>query len=89
MSETGPQLRSILETLTTSCCNDIINLERLETLGDSFLKFGCSMVLWHKYPKFSEGELTTVKGKLVSNKYVVLYMIYVFFLITNRSYYVF
>lgn len=64
----GPQLCEIYRALTTAKANDIMNLERLETLGDSFLKMIVSVYLFLRFPTFSEGELTTLKGRIVSNK---------------------
>ncbi|XP_031345881.1 endoribonuclease Dicer-like [Photinus pyralis] len=64
----GAELVDIFTALTTAKNNDIVNLERLETLGDSFLKFTISLFLFLKYPSFDEGMLTSFKGKLISNK---------------------
>ncbi|KAK5650969.1 hypothetical protein RI129_001998 [Pyrocoelia pectoralis] len=63
----GPELIDIFTALTTAKNNDIVNLERLETLGDSFLKLSISLFLLLKYPTFDEGMLTSFKGKLISN----------------------
>lgn len=46
----------------------MFNLERLETLGDSFLKFVISLFLYHEFPNFSESQLTTLKGKIIGNR---------------------
>lgn len=46
----------------------MFNLERLETLGDSFLKFIISLFLYYKFPNFSEGQLTSLKGKIIGNR---------------------
>ena len=40
--------------------------ERLEFLGDSLLGFIVSLVLYEKYPSFSEGALTKIKSRVVS-----------------------
>lgn len=48
--------------------NDAMNLEVLETLGDSFLKFFCSLFLIETFTNFSEGYLTSIKGKMVGNR---------------------
>ncbi|KAK5650697.1 hypothetical protein RI129_001726 [Pyrocoelia pectoralis] len=64
----GPELVDIFAALATAKNNDIVNLERLETLGDSFLKLSISLFLVLKYPTFNEGTLTSLKGKLISNK---------------------
>lgn len=46
----------------------MFNLERLETLGDSYLKFIVSLFLYHKFPTFNEGQLTALKGKIIGNR---------------------
>lgn len=63
----GPQLWEMYQVLMTAKANDIVNLERLETLGDSFLKISVSLFLFLKYPQYNEGRLTNIKGKIVGN----------------------
>lgn len=48
--------------------HDVFNLERLETLGDSYLKFITSLFLYHSFPTFTEGQLTSLKGKIIGNR---------------------
>lgn len=64
----GPELRDICEALCTAKANDIVNLERYETLGDSFLKLIVSIYIVLKFPKYDEGQATVLKSKLISNK---------------------
>ncbi|CAG5028452.1 unnamed protein product, partial [Parnassius apollo] len=64
----GPELREILTALTTINSHDTFNLERVETLGDSFLKFAASLYLYHKFPKLNEGQLTNIKSRLIGNR---------------------
>lgn len=64
----GPQQCEILQALTSASANDIINLERLETLGDSFLKLMSSLNLFQHHKCMNEGELTCFKGKHVGNR---------------------
>ncbi|XP_011693477.1 PREDICTED: endoribonuclease Dicer-like isoform X2 [Wasmannia auropunctata] len=64
----GPDSAEIMHALTTKLGSDLFNLERLETLGDSYLKFFVSLFLYHKFPLFSEGQLTTLKGKIIGNR---------------------
>lgn len=64
----GPDLRDIFQVLAAKHGNEIVNLERLETLGDSFLKLAASLYIWLKYPEYCEGKASTLKGKLISNK---------------------
>ncbi|MCQ2738762.1 MAG: ribonuclease III [bacterium] len=43
------------------------NYERLEFFGDSVLKLFASKMLYEKYPKYSEGELSKIRSILVSD----------------------
>ena len=47
---TGPSPSLILQALTMSNSNDAINLERLETIGDSFLKYAITTGVLHVLP---------------------------------------
>ncbi|XP_050348802.1 endoribonuclease Dicer [Nymphalis io] len=64
----GPQLRDVLAALTTIGSHDSFNLERAETLGDSFLKFAATLYLFHKFPAADEGQLTNIKCRLIGNR---------------------
>ncbi|KAH6774267.1 hypothetical protein C2S51_012671 [Perilla frutescens var. frutescens] len=57
----------ILEALTTQRCNESFSMERLELLGDSLLKYAVSCHLFLKYPKLSEGQLTSYRTRIISN----------------------
>ncbi|KAH8375450.1 hypothetical protein KR200_007377, partial [Drosophila serrata] len=57
-----------LAALTSAGCSDVYDMERLELLGDSFLKLSATLYLTSKYPNWNEGTLTQVKSKLVSNR---------------------
>ncbi|CAG0888115.1 unnamed protein product [Cyprideis torosa] len=63
----GPSPGLVLQALTTSGARDAVNLERLETLGDSVLKLAVVGRLFLRNPGVDEGELNVLKGKLVSN----------------------
>lgn len=43
------------------------NYERLEFLGDAILKLCVSNILYKKFPKYSEGELTKIRSIIVSD----------------------
>jgi endoribonuclease Dicer len=47
--------------------NDAINLERLETIGDSFLKYAITSYLYCQHPTIHEGKLSHLRSKQVSN----------------------
>ena len=53
--------------------NDAINLERLETIGDSFLKYAITTFLYCQHPNIHEGKLSHLRSKQVSN--LNLYML--------------
>ncbi|RDD42015.1 Endoribonuclease Dicer [Trichoplax sp. H2] len=57
----------LLEALTLAEAEDDINLERLEFLGDSFLKFIIAANLFISHPKYHEGQLTNELTKIVRN----------------------
>lgn len=63
----GPSPSVILQALTMSNANDGINLERLETIGDSFLKYAITNYLYSKYDNIHEGKLSHLRSKQVSN----------------------
>uniref|UniRef100_A0A1I7XTP4 RNase III domain-containing protein n=1 Tax=Heterorhabditis bacteriophora TaxID=37862 RepID=A0A1I7XTP4_HETBA len=57
----------MLTALTASNANDGINLERLETIGDSFLKYAVTDYLYHTHYDQHEGKLSFARSKEVSN----------------------
>ena len=63
----GPSPCVILQALTMSNASDFFNLERLETIGDSFLKFAITIHLYCTYPGIHEGKLSYLRSKQVSN----------------------
>ncbi|KAG8041648.1 hypothetical protein G9C98_002941 [Cotesia typhae] len=63
----GPSPNLILQALTMSNANDGINLERLETIGDSFLKYAITTYLYCTYDVIHEGKLSHLRSKQVSN----------------------
>ena len=69
----GPSPSLILQALTMSNSNDAINLERLETIGDSFLKYAITTFLFCQHPHIHEGKLSHLRSKQVSN--LNLYML--------------
>ncbi|VDP87442.1 unnamed protein product [Echinostoma caproni] len=61
-----PGPANVLQALTMSCSNDFINLERMETIGDSFLKFVVTVHLYLSYPTSHEGKLSHMRSRIVS-----------------------
>lgn len=62
-----PELVHMYRALTAKHCREIVHYERLETLGDSFLKFIATLYVFTKFSKFDEGKATSIKSKLISN----------------------
>ena len=58
----------LFQALTSASANDVVNLERLETLGDSYLKFMASFFLFLHLDEMDEGKLTEIKGKMIGNR---------------------
>lgn len=56
-----------MQAFTSSNANDGINLERLETVGDSFLKFSMTTYLYFRYNGYHEGKLSFMRSLQVSN----------------------
>ncbi|MCP9259520.1 Endoribonuclease dcr-1 [Dirofilaria immitis] len=54
---------TLLQALTLSNASDGINLERLETVGDSFLKYAITDYLFHMNPEQHEGKLSFARSK--------------------------
>ena len=62
------QQKDLIKVLTTANAGDVFDMERFEVLGDGFLKFIASLYLYKKHSTWREGDLTTLKGKIVSNR---------------------
>ncbi|XP_060171899.1 dicer-like protein 4 isoform X2 [Lycium barbarum] len=63
----------VLQALTTEKCNEAFSLERLEVLGDAFLKFAVGRHLFLSHNAFDEGQLTRKRSNTVNNSN--LYMV--------------
>jgi endoribonuclease Dicer len=61
----GPSPCQILQALTMSNANDGLNLERLETIGDSFLKYAITSYLFCTFENIHEGKLSHLRSKQV------------------------
>ena len=62
-----PNSPFVLKALTTTHSGDAFNLERLEMLGDAFLKLAVSLHLYCTYHDKDEGKLTLRKVRQISN----------------------
>ncbi|XP_024523828.1 endoribonuclease Dicer homolog 3b-like [Selaginella moellendorffii] len=58
---------TMLMALTAASCNEGFSLERLELLGDSFLKFALSFHLVSEFPEEREGFLSQKRQEQISN----------------------
>ena len=63
----GPSNAVLIQALTLASAEDIVDLERLEILGDSFLKLSTSVSVFCSQKYHSEGQLTEARSKVVSN----------------------
>ncbi|KAK8581994.1 hypothetical protein V6N12_072193 [Hibiscus sabdariffa] len=59
--------RRVLEALTTEKCQERFSLERLESLGDAFLKFAVGRHLFLLHDSLDEGQLTRRRSNAVNN----------------------
>ncbi|OVA00281.1 Ribonuclease III domain [Macleaya cordata] len=57
----------VLEALTTEKCAERFSLERLEVLGDAFLKYAVGRHLFLLYDTLDEGMLTRKRSTIVNN----------------------
>ena len=67
MAPVGPSTAIVMQALTLKAAEDVFDLERLEILGDSFLKLASSVSLFC-IPKYhNEGQLTAARVRIISN----------------------
>ena len=63
----GPSAALLLQALTLKAAEDVFDLERLEILGDSFLKLTSSVSLFCVPTYHNEGQLTAARVEIISN----------------------
>ena len=63
----GPDNGLLLQALTPRSANDSVNLERLESLGDSLLKLVSSLYLYINRPLAHGGKLSDARIRRISN----------------------
>ncbi|KAF8332689.1 uncharacterized protein EI90DRAFT_3145368 [Cantharellus anzutake] len=61
-------LPAMLEALTTPSANAEYDYERLELLGDAFLKYVASIYLFVTYPTQQEGAMHVARQRIISNR---------------------
>lgn len=72
----GPNPGLILQALTLSNASDGFNLERLEMLGDSFLKHAITTYLFCTYPDAHEGRLSYMRSKKVGFLHCIIFNVF-------------
>ncbi|KAJ4958671.1 hypothetical protein NE237_025782 [Protea cynaroides] len=60
----------VLEALTTEKCLERFSLERLEVLGDCFLKYAVGRHVFLLFEALDEGELTRRRSNIVNNSHL-------------------
>ncbi|KAL3309282.1 Protein Dicer [Cichlidogyrus casuarinus] len=65
-----PSPCAVLQSLTMSSSNDFIHLERLETIGDSFLKYAVTVHQYLNFPTAHEGLLSQLRSQVVCNHHL-------------------
>ncbi|KAI1287571.1 Endoribonuclease Dicer [Halotydeus destructor] len=68
VDEYGPSPSVILQALSMSNASDGINLERLETVGDSFLKYAVTVFCYVRCDNVHEGQLSRLRSIQISNR---------------------
>ena len=64
----GISVSQLFPAFCAANANQPVNYERLETLGDSLLKYLTSSNLYNKYPHLDEGGLSSHRAHIVNNK---------------------
>lgn len=57
----------LLEAMTARACQEEVSLERLETMGDCFLKLAVGVHVYRALPEASEDALTRAREAAISN----------------------
>ena len=64
----GVEQDDLLAAITAASSADVFDMERLEVIGDAFLKFATSLYLIQRHTDWHEGHLTTIKSRIISNR---------------------
>lgn len=68
-----PSPGQIVQALTLASAMDNWNMERLEILGDAFLKYATTIFLYYKMAdSCDEGDLSSARSRIVGNKNLML-----------------
>ncbi|EDV28810.1 uncharacterized protein TRIADDRAFT_52058 [Trichoplax adhaerens] len=66
----GPSVSMLLQALTSLSADDFFNHERLEILGDSYLKFITTADYFFRNPNMKEGAMSLMRAINVSNSHL-------------------
>lgn len=58
------------QALTLAGSNDYLNLEKLEIMGDSVLKWISSVHIFSNFPAWKEGKMTRVRTQFICNEHL-------------------
>ena len=68
-TDSSPSPGQIVQALTLASAGDNWDMERLEILGDAFLKYSTTIFLYYKMTDTcDEGDLTAARSRIVGNK---------------------
>lgn len=62
-----PSPANILEAITLSKANDAFDLERLEIIGDSFLKYCITLKLFYQHNDIDSNKLSNMRTDIIKN----------------------
>ncbi|XP_022665039.1 endoribonuclease Dicer-like isoform X3 [Varroa destructor] len=71
IDSSGPSAIDIYTALSPRSANDIVDSERYEVIGDSYLKLVVTLDLFGRFDSKDEGYLTQQRCRLVSNMHLV------------------
>eukprot|EP00884_Botryococcus_braunii_P004671 jgi/Botrbrau1/14204/Bobra.0291s0009.1 len=66
-----PGVSKVVEALMPMACRQDVNYERLEILGDAFLKYAASLYVFTAFPRAHEGQMTARKMTIICNKTLI------------------
>ncbi|CAG9823241.1 unnamed protein product [Phaedon cochleariae] len=68
VSNGGPELCDLYKALTAAQAEEIVSLERLQMLGNSFLKYVATLYIFLRFPVYDESRINCLKDRLVGSR---------------------
>ncbi len=65
------QLKLLAQAVTAEHVNPSSNYERLEILGDAFIKIASTLRIFANYPHLKEGQMHVKRSLIISNKFLM------------------